>query len=61
MKVYSVTIPTTGYVTYLVDAESEADARAKVQATSGLGLEIQEEENGDWRHASEWDVEDVTE
>ena len=59
MKTFTVTIPTTGYVTYLVTAASEEAAIALVQDTSER-LSIVNEDHGDWYTSdpNQWDVQE---
>jgi hypothetical protein len=64
MKRYTVTIPTTGYKTYEVAADSAAEAQQRLKdhdrgiRTKGLLKEI-EECAGDWTESSEWEIEEA--
>lgn len=62
-KTYSITVPTTGYQIYEVDAVSESDAIEKLKefferGHRGKGICRVEESSGDEQPSDTWEVEE---
>jgi hypothetical protein len=57
-KLYRVTIPTTGYVTYEVKAECIEDVRELIENGKA---QLIEESSGDWSNEDEWEIEEEDE